>query len=494
MRKANKIVATIVVVTFGLIFAVSLANRAGLFDGLQLPFLPEKTGAAPKTASVKQAAAKTSAAASQPKPAAAVAKPAAPTTKATTTTAARTTQTTTAAAVKKPEDTVFSARKPPYPEAVSEAAAWVRDQLEFYNDNEALSQDPGQFSRRFNEGNAAYRRGDYKQAEAIYQEIADKCPWHFGAVNNLALTLLQLEKNDWALRYCILNRMVNPGFYAGWINLDVAGYAMGFSPSGLENMLAKEFDKFPKLEDYIDRMSGDMTAADYNDNALMFAHLYNLLYADMEFDGEINEMDKRMKSLLEENPADEDAQHLQKYWSILRILRQRQLDTPSDWAAEPIGAAVAAGLVPPALQSNYAQTVTRAEFCSLAVALYEKVSGRIAGRTKFTDTDDINVEKAAYAGIVFGVSDGVFEPSGPLTREQAAAMLSRLANAIGKPLKNQASTFSDNGAISDWALEAVGQMRASGIMGGTGDNMFSPQDPYTREQSIVTIMRLKSAI
>ena len=484
----NKIIATIVAVTFILIFAVSFANRVGLFDDLQLPFMPEKTNAASESASVKKGETSTSAAASQPKPAAEATKAV------TTTTTVRTAQTTAAVAAEKPRDTVFSTRKPPNPEAVSEAAAWVRNQLEFINDNEAMSQDPGQFSKRFNEGNAAYRRGDYKQAEVIYQEIAEKCPWHFGALNNLALTLLQLEKNEPALRYCILNRMVNPGFYAGWINLDVAGHAMGFSPSELESMLDKEFDGFPKLEDYISKMSDDMTAADYNDNALMFAHLYNLLYADMEFDGDIGEMDSRMKSLLEKNPVDEDAQHLQKYWSILRILRQRQLDTPSDWAAEHIRAAVAAGLVPPALQSNYAQTVTRAEFCSLAVVLYEKAVGRIAGRTKFTDTEDINVEKAAHAGIAFGVSDGVFEPSGPLTREQAAAMLSRLANAMGKPLKNQAATFSDNGSISDWALEAVGQMQSSGVMGGTGDNMFSPRGPYTREQSIVTIMRLKDAI
>ena len=37
---------------------------------------------------------------------------------------------------------------------------------------------------------------------------------------------------------------------------------------------------------------------------------------------------------------------------------------------------------------------------------------------------------------------------------------------------------------------AKGKVQAAGIMSGVGDNTFSPQEPYTREQSIVTLMRL----
>jgi len=100
------------------------------------------------------------------------------------------------------------------------------------------------------------------------------------------------------------------------------------------------------------------------------------------------------------------------------------------------------------------------------------------------------VEKAAFIGVVNGVGDNKFDPDAQLTREQAATMLSRLADAVGKPLPKQAAAFKDNGDISDWALESVGQMQAAGIMNGVGDNIFAPQDPYTREQSIVTILRL----
>ena len=166
-------------------------------------------------------------------------------------------------------------------------------------------------------------------------------------------------------------------------------------------------------------------------------------------------------------------------------------DQPSGWAAEQVNAAVAAGIVPEKLQSAYAQPVTRAEFCALAVELYETAAGtEIAQRAEFTDTTDLNVEKMAGLGVVTGVGEGRFDPDGLLTREQAAAMLARLSDAMGEPLAAQAPTFTDSAAVSSWALDAVGRMQGSGVMGGVGGNAFDPQGSYSREQSMVTMLRL----
>jgi len=167
------------------------------------------------------------------------------------------------------------------------------------------------------------------------------------------------------------------------------------------------------------------------------------------------------------------------------------LYTASDWAQEGITNAIYAGLVPASLQNSYTNNTTRAEFTALAVALYETVTGReITGRMHFNDTNDINVQKMGYLGIVTGVGGGNFAPNSTLTREQAAVMLARLAEVIGQPLPPSAPTFADNAQISSWAADGVGQMQASGIMGGVGNNQFSPSGDYTREQSIVTILRL----
>jgi len=143
------------------------------------------------------------------------------------------------------------------------------------------------------------------------------------------------------------------------------------------------------------------------------------------------------------------------------------------------------------LQNNYTANATRAEFAAFAVALYEAATGReIAGRVEFNDTDDINVQKMGYLEVVTGVGGGNFAPNDGLTREQAAVMIARLAYAIGQPLPQAAPTFADNAAISPWAVDAVGQMQTTGIMGGVGDNNFAPGGDYTREQSIITMLRL----
>lgn len=169
-------------------------------------------------------------------------------------------------------------------------------------------------------------------------------------------------------------------------------------------------------------------------------------------------------------------------------------NAPSSWAADSVNAAISAGLVPENLQRNYTQPITRAEFCALAVALYENAAGEeITGRSTFTDTNDVNVEKMAFLGVVMGVGDGVFDPDRKITRQEAAALLARLAAVMGDPLPNSPVNFNDKGSISSWAVEDVGRVKSIGIMSGTGDNNFSPKGDYTREQSIATVKRLDDA-
>ncbi|MDL2273866.1 S-layer homology domain-containing protein [Oscillospiraceae bacterium OttesenSCG-928-G22] len=170
-------------------------------------------------------------------------------------------------------------------------------------------------------------------------------------------------------------------------------------------------------------------------------------------------------------------------------------DAPSSWAAEQVNAAAAVGIVPESLQSKYTQATTRAEFCALAVDLYETATGaEITGRTQFTDTTDINVEKMASLKVVNGIDDGKFAPDQKLTREQAATMLTRLASAMGKSLTAHTPTFADSASVSIWATDSVGQVQAAGIMSGVGGNKFDPKGDYTREQSIMTMMRLFKAV
>ena len=164
---------------------------------------------------------------------------------------------------------------------------------------------------------------------------------------------------------------------------------------------------------------------------------------------------------------------------------------PSDWAAASVQEVIQLGVVPFELQTGYTQTATRQEICALVVRFYETVTGSpVQGRVSFSDTKDEDVEKAAYLGIVNGVGDGSFHPNDPLTREQAAVMLTRLAQSMSKHLPAAEANFTDRAEISPWALEATGAIQGCGVMNGVGGGRFAPSLSYSREQCITTLMRL----
>ena len=169
-------------------------------------------------------------------------------------------------------------------------------------------------------------------------------------------------------------------------------------------------------------------------------------------------------------------------------------DTPSSWAAEAITRADSLGLIPSSLNGNYTQNITRAEFCALAVPVYEKLTGtEITQLRDFTDTTDINVRKIGGENIVSGTGNGAFNPDGEITRQEAAVILSNLMSAMAEPLPESEPTFADNAQIDTWAMDAVGRVQKAGIMSGTGNNYFNPKGDagrYTREQSIITIVKV----
>ena len=169
--------------------------------------------------------------------------------------------------------------------------------------------------------------------------------------------------------------------------------------------------------------------------------------------------------------------------------------SPSVWSVDTVKQAISQMYVPSALQCKYDRPITRSEFCALAVQFYEKCKvGEITARMQFSDTTDINVQKLGGLGVVNGVGNNQFAPDKAITRQEAATILVRLAKAMGTELPTQIANYVDQAQIASWALAQVGQMQKSGIMGGVGNGKFAPLEPYTREQSIVTLMRVKSAL
>ncbi|MCL2699762.1 MAG: S-layer homology domain-containing protein [Defluviitaleaceae bacterium] len=102
---------------------------------------------------------------------------------------------------------------------------------------------------------------------------------------------------------------------------------------------------------------------------------------------------------------------------------------------------------------------------------------------------------AEWYGIVSGVGNNRFNPRGELTREQAAVILQRAASLLGLPDNTTpASAPTDAASISSWAAEGAAWAMRNGIMAGTGGGNFSPQEVYTFEQAIVTLVRIFDSV
>lgn len=173
----------------------------------------------------------------------------------------------------------------------------------------------------------------------------------------------------------------------------------------------------------------------------------------------------------------------------------------SDWAKETITTAIRKDIVPGSLQSSYTTNITRQEMCNLLIQLLRQTDTSIpSGSNPFTDISDPDVTAAAALGIVNGVSANTFNPTGSITREQAATMLARFADLAGlKPTVH--GPFEDEAEFSPWALEGIRKISAitdavtgGPVMGGTSTRKFSPKGTFTREQAIATALRLANCL
>lgn len=179
----------------------------------------------------------------------------------------------------------------------------------------------------------------------------------------------------------------------------------------------------------------------------------------------------------------------------------------SDWAYDEVVAAIEEELVPVSLQNLYRNNINREEFSELVIEavcetlgverdeLIQKRTGKKlsawVSEYPFYDTANSDVIAAYALGIVDGYGDGTFRPYSNITRQEAAALLTRSAKALGMDTSNPKSvSFADSGSVASWAIDSINFVNQINVMTGTGSNAFSPLGSYTREQSFMTIYRL----
>ena len=204
----------------------------------------------------------------------------------------------------------------------------------------------------------------------------------------------------------------------------------------------------------------------------------------------------------------------EKCWEAVRSTHVYESSTaaeqPSDWAKIEVEMAREAGLIPEGLDALYQQHTTRAEFCRFSAQLLEsktqvklaeivqsmKKRGLPVGNS-FSDTQDETIVAMSDLGVVNGNGDGTFLPDATISRQEAAVMLTRLSKIMGSPLQKISNTYGDFRDIASWAyygVSYIGQCTDSvsgkAVMSGTSQERFSPQETYTREQTVASFNRL----
>lgn len=97
------------------------------------------------------------------------------------------------------------------------------------------------------------------------------------------------------------------------------------------------------------------------------------------------------------------------------------------------------------------------------------------------------ISKAVQAGFVSGYSDGSFRPNEPVSREQVATILNNLYHLENTTLSNP---INDLSTISPWAVQAVVNCMANGIMGGYPDGSFGGKNKITRAEGVVVLNKI----
>lgn len=166
-------------------------------------------------------------------------------------------------------------------------------------------------------------------------------------------------------------------------------------------------------------------------------------------------------------------------------------DIGSHWAGEQIQKWVSKGLASGYPDGTFKPNnqITRAEFVALANRAFEKQNPAATVSfkdVKSTDWYYAEVAAAKAAGYISGYEDGTFRPNSPISRQEAASIVSRLLNL---EVSDTQATFSDAASIPAWSKGAINAVVANNIMGGYPDGTFKPANNITRAEAVVTLDR-----
>jgi len=138
--------------------------------------------------------------------------------------------------------------------------------------------------------------------------------------------------------------------------------------------------------------------------------------------------------------------------------------------------------------------ITRAQFAVMVARALELTVGDEPTSQTLTDVDGKwyaqEVQALVDTGIITGFTDGTFGGEKHLTRQQAAAIMTRMLTHLDMNVEpTKTMTFADEAKISDYAKDSVQYLAAQGILvNGKGVN-FNPYADLTRDQMAKILVR-----
>ena len=139
------------------------------------------------------------------------------------------------------------------------------------------------------------------------------------------------------------------------------------------------------------------------------------------------------------------------------------------------------------------KTVTREEFVKMIVSAFS-----VTAKESELSFDDVPADFwasqyiyiAEANGIISGIGNGRFGVGQPITRQDMAVIMSRVADFKGIPVAGTGAEFTDSQAIADYAVVAVSRLAGAGIVNGTGNGSFNPAGSLTRAEAAKVIYEL----
>lgn len=174
-------------------------------------------------------------------------------------------------------------------------------------------------------------------------------------------------------------------------------------------------------------------------------------------------------------------------------------DIDGHWAQQQMQSFVAKGFIAGDGTGNYLpnQIMTRAQFAAVInrVMGFTEESASIDG---YADIEEnawyrSDLAKALSAGYMSGTSATTMSPNEPVTREQAAVMLVRAFGVNASADLSVMNNFTDKGDISAFAVNAMASLIGGGHLYGGKDGKLMPKQLLTRAEGVVLLSRLMNA-